>query len=327
LHLLEWIEVLIEGRLDVTIVHPTGRLDVIPEGAAGQEVPGGSGAWDRLLFEQRRLPSAATRLDCSALLVSAGSAPIRSKLPVIALGGAVPDDTFGGLMDKLRRAFGRAGSVGAALTLLHDDLVSMPDDQARIPPFVFPAFAAQTELIPLDYVLCFGIRYEDVPIALASWTWVDGSLGDTYPLLFAGCSAQAELRIRAEARELDVSESIEFKTQVSRQDLPSLYANAAALLSVSFNAWGQPLRWALAAGVPVAGMRTAQAASIVQEAGYLVAAGDTRALGAACLSLLVQEDLADKLRAKGKQIAHRFSQAGSREQILALIRDAAGGRV
>jgi hypothetical protein len=46
--------------------------------------------------------------------------------------------------------------------------------------------------------------------------------------------------------------------------------------------------------------------SILGDAGYLVPDGDTRALGAACLSLLVQDELAESLRVKGRRRATTY---------------------
>jgi len=82
--------------------------------------------------------------------------------------------------------------------------------------------------------------------------------------------------------------------------LPALYRGATVFLHLGFTANGQELRWALATGTPVAGVKTPAAAAILGEAGYLVGDGDARTLGAACLTLLVERD----------EMGRRLGQAG-----------------
>jgi glycosyltransferase involved in cell wall biosynthesis len=153
-------------------------------------------------------------------------------------------------------------------------------------------------------VLCYDTNPEDIRTALAAWTWVDGSLGDTYPLQFLNWDPQVEELIATTAAEFDVAESV--MTRPTTTVLSQLYREAAAFLSVRALAWGQPFRWALASGVPVAAFESSSVNSILGDAGYLVPDGDTRALGAACLSLLVQDELAESLRVKGRRRATTY---------------------
>jgi hypothetical protein len=324
LHLLEWIEALMEGSFEVTVLLPPGEPADLPGDARSHEVSIGSGDWGRMLFEQRGLPAAATRLGCDALLLIGDTAPVSSNVPVIALADLSLEARRGGALERLRRALGRAGSRGAAATLIYEDLPPAqisPPPQRPFPPFMSRGFSEQLDVAMTSYVLCHGIHLADIPVAIAAWTWVEGSLGDTYPLLFAGCDPELEQQIRRSAKTLGISDSVEFKPEISLQDLPALYRQAAAFLAVSFTAWGQPLRWSLAAEVPVAGVRSAQSSSILREAGYLIPSGDARALGAACLSLLVQEDLSGELRKRGRQIARGFAGAETREHVAGIVQE------
>ena len=61
-------------------------------------------------------------------------------------------------------------------------------------------------------------------------------------------------------------------------------------------ATAQEMRRALASGVPVAGFASSGVERVVADAGHPVPARDTRLLGAAVITLLTQDDVADNRR-------------------------------
>lgn len=322
MHLREWLAVLTGSDLQLTVLHPAGNLSGLPEGVEIHALPQRSGPWATLRYEQFDQPRAAARLGCDALLIWEGGAPIAARLPIVALPGALPAGPAAGVLRSLQRAAGRAGRSVAHRVLYPGDgppPAGSPGHARPFPPFVSAGFARLSPGGSKTYVLCYGLRRQYVALALAAWTWVDGSLGDTYPLLFLGVEPELEQFVRIVAAELDVTDSIEFRPQVQLDSLPGIYREAAAYLGVGRSAWGQPLRWALAAGVPIAAVEDPTSAAIVRQAGYLAPAGDARALGAACLSLLVQEDLADRQRTRGLQIAAAYSGATPIDQLRRLL--------
>lgn len=323
----EWIEALPADDLRLTVLHPSGSLPELPNGIEGQEVAESAGTWGRLRYEQLGLPRAAAQLGCDVLLVMDGGAPIAARVPVAALAPAEHSEPGAGVVATLRRAAGRAGRSVAQLVLVPGDACAgdgRPRRQRAFPPFVSPAYAELPERGRQLHVLCYGMQRAQVGLALAAWTWVDGSLGDTYPLLFLGVDAELERFIRMVAAELDVHESIAFQREFEPAALAPLYHDAAAYLGVDGAGWGQPLRWALAAGVPVAAVEGEQQSSILGDAAYLAPPGDARALGAACLSLLVQENLADRLRQRGRRTAAAYSGPDPVAALRALLHEAAG---
>lgn len=301
---------LVERRLRLTVLHREGTTPALPSGVEGHAIRARSGAWGTLGYEQFQQPRAAARLGCELLFVPEGGAPIAARMPIAALPADRPPRAGRGPLATLRRAAGQAGRGVAGLTLYPGDVPSYAEARRRArpyPPFVSPGFRGAEPDRTSEYVLCHGVRRNEVALALAAWTWVEGSLGDAYPLLFLGLDPELEQFIRIAAAGLDVSDSIAFHAEVDLDSLPGLYRRAAAYLGVGLHAWGQPLRWSLAAGVPVAAEHSAAAASILGEAGYLAPRGDARALGAACLSLLVEEELADRLRERGRRIAQAYA--------------------
>lgn len=312
-HILEIIATLLpDGRVGrVSLIQPTGEAVDLPASVERLVLKASPTSWGRLLFEQRSLPRAAKRAGCDAVIYPYATAPLVSPLPVAVLLGGAEYASEAGPLERLRRSLGRAG-LGGAMNLVLDDLparISADAGGIRLKPFVGDGFrptedadaqVRQRYELEAGYVLCYGLEAVDVPLLLAAWTWVDASLGDAYPLVFAGLEASQARPARGRARSLGVSESVRFIDSIKLADLPAVYRGAQAFLHPGHTRSGQELRWALATGVPVAAAETAFTDSILQQAGYLTPVGDSRALGAACLTLLVErEQVAEPLRQKG----------------------------
>ncbi len=124
-------------------------------------------------------------------------------------------------------------------------------------------------------------------------------MGDTVPLTFLGADATLTTEIHSIASVLDIEASVRTQSEVTYDDLPTLYERAAAYLGTDFEADGQALRWALASGTPVVGLKTPDFESVLGGAAYLVPPGDSRSLGAACLTVLIQERVSEPLRERG----------------------------
>jgi len=308
-------------------VHPQGELPELPPGVRSQPVRPIRRGWERLQYDQIALPRAAAEVGAQVLLILGEQVPLRARMPIAAVPPILPQPPTGVGFEMLRRAAGGAGLRGASSVLMAADLARETDPKRLYTPFVSPAFlrpevkSAGPERLR---VLCYDSDPIDIRRALAAWTWVDGSLGDTYPLQFLSWDPQLDELISATAAEFGVAESV--VAGPPSGNLSQVFREAAAFLSVRPLAWGQPFRWALASGTPVAAFESLAASSIVGDAGYLVPDGDTRALGAACLSLLVQEELAESLRGKGQRRAAAYSDRPPTELITELADQAMSAR-
>ena len=306
-HLLEWLGGLSDPETTVSLVHPQGDLPELPPGVRSQPVRPIRRGWERLQYDQIALPRAAAEVGAQVLLILGEQVPLRARMPIAAVPPILPQPPTGVGFEMLRRAAGGAGLRGASSVLMAADLARETDPKRLYTPFVSPAFlrpAVKSAGPERLRVLCYDTDPQAIRRALAAWTWVDGSLGDSYPLQFLSWDPRMGELIHAMAAEFDVADSV--SAGPPTHDLAKLYREAAAFLSVRPLAWGQPFRWALASGVPIAAFESPAAGSIVGDAGYLVPDGDTRALGAACLSLLVQEELAESLRVKGQRRAAAY---------------------
>jgi glycosyltransferase involved in cell wall biosynthesis len=149
---------------------------------------------------------------------------------------------------------------------------------------------------------------------------VEGSTGEAAPLVLLGVEPAAERAILVQASALGVENTVRILPPVPLDELPELFRGAAAYLSADPEADGQPLRWALSCGVPVAGLSLPEPVAILGQAGYLVQPGNARRLGAACLTLLVEEQVAAGLRDKGLARAEAYRGRGPLEAWLRVFR-------
>ncbi len=320
-HLLEWIGGLPGPETNVSLVHPEGELPELPPGVRSRTAGPVRREWDRLRYDQITLPRAAAQAGADLLLIFSDGVPLKARIPIAAVPLIGPQLSAAGIVEMLRKAAGRAGLRGANNILIAADLDGAAHSGRRYPPFVSPPFlrpGLESAGAERRQVLCYDTNPEDIRLALAAWTWVDGSLGDTYPLQFLSWNPEVEELIARTAAEFNVAESV--MTRPPTKQLSQLYREAAAFLSVRTLAWGQPFRWALASGAPVAAFDSPSANSILGDAGYLVTKGDTRRLGAACLSLLVQDELADSLRIKGLRRAAAYRERAPIEMITELAK-------
>jgi hypothetical protein len=337
LHLSEWLEAMAAADPDLrlSLVHPEGQLPPLPEVIYLQPAAVKLSAWGALRYQQRELPRLARALGADLLFIPRPAAPLASPVPVAALLHASPGPRPASALARLRRALGAAGAAGAACRLVLADLPTAGPGArgaAGVPPFVGSGF------LPLDtsgpsvpvrfglapgYVLCCGLQVEQLPLLLAAWTWVEGSIGDAVPLALLGLNPSAEQGARARASELGIETSLKILPPAALADLPDLYRGATAYLSLGPVSNGQPLRWALSCGVPVAGLNSPETGSILGEAAYLVPPGEARRLGAACLTLLVEEQVATALRQKGLGRATAYHGRGPLEAWLRVFRSAA----
>ncbi len=318
-------------EIRVTLVVPAA-FEVSLPGVQVHALPVPLTPWGRLRFEQRHLPRLARALGADLLLALEPAAPLVAPVPVAAPRQDLRVTPASSALDRLRRAMGLAGAQAAAEVGFADLLAPGPQG---LPPFVASGFRptmdpqdhARLERLGLEtqaFVLCHGALARDIPLLLAAWTWVDGSLGDQVPLAFLGLEASLAEEVLERARDLDVHESVRVLPPLALEDLPALYRGAAALFHPGHTAGGQELRWALATGTPVVGVESQATAAVLGEAAYLTPP-DARALGAALLSVLVNpEEVARPLREKGLLRAAAYHGEAPRQALLERLRRAVG---
>lgn len=320
LYLLELATVLHQPRVvEITLVVP--RSARLPKGFDLDRVhlPVAASQWQRLRREQFWLPGLAAERRADLVLAPMDAVPLRSRVPIAAVGIKRPQADRIGVGGRLRRAIGLAGLRGVPLLWL-EDLSDQGLDGERaiaLPPFVDNRFrptaaAADSQVtsawgLPAEYVLAWGETLRDAHLLLACWTWVEASLGASHVLALLLPDPAYQAPLAELASQLGLEGSVRFLDAPTLDDIPSLMRGARAMLHSGRTLTGQELRWAMACGLPIAAMQTLGASSVVGECAFLTQLDDPRSLGAACLTLLVERDeVARPLRDKGLMRARSY---------------------
>jgi hypothetical protein len=322
LDLLERIPTLAPGAR-LTLVAPPGEVPELPAAAGLARTPRRRARWEQVWYEQHDAPRAAAAAGADLLLLTGPAAPLRSPVPVAALLTRDPQGVRAGLPERLRDTLAATGLAGAALRVAWADLPPDLDAGARLqrlPPAMSPSFhAPEIESTGAGYVLTHLASAQDAPALLAAWTWVEAGVGDAVELRVCGALDEEALAGQARALGLD---TVRFQPLAEAAQLPRLYGAAEAVLSAGAGG-GWDLRWAMARGTPLAAFDTPIASAVVGPGGYLVPPGDARALGAACLTLLVEPDVARALRARALERAEAYRGAQPLRALWAALEAAA----
>lgn len=280
-----------------------------------------SDAWSSLRFEQWEFPRMAKTAGMDLLLYPRSNVPLISPVPYVCFGGMRAHRPPYRFAERIARALGAAGRAGAAAVLWpNDGAVETHAPNTRLyAPFVPQVFTPERSptdkeireiyALPNDYVLVHGD--ENLEAVLAAWTWVVSGMGEYYSLLFLASRGEVDAPSLSQAENSGISETIQVIHRCDPEHVAGIYRQASIFLSLGGDGSGYTERWALASGVPIAGFRTFQNEGILGEAGYLVEPNQTRSLGGAVLSILVQAELADELREKGFQKASAYQSEGA----------------
>lgn len=338
---------------EVHVVAPVGPAETMPilTTATLHPVKCGASNLDKVRFEQMLFPAACRRLKAEVAHVPYWGPPLASPAPiVVTIHDVIPrvlPQYRGDRRVQLYTALASAAAQGASLILTdseaskHDIARELNIAAEKIRVVYLAADARYTAngdwqvdepirkkygLEPEGgYALYFGgfdVR-KNVRGLLSAWTWAAGSIGQTTPLVIGGGLPKPDGTFfedfPALAQELGVADSVKFIGPVEEADKPALYRGASVFLYPSrYEGFGLPPLEAMACGVPVVASSASSLPEVVGTAGYLIPPDDTRTLGAALLTCVVEPTVADDLRARGLAQAKKFSwEQTARETVAA----------
>jgi glycosyltransferase involved in cell wall biosynthesis len=292
----------------------------------------------KVLFEQDMVPRAARAYRADMLHVPYWAPPLRSPVPiVVTIHDIIPlvlKAYRGGPLVSAYTGLVSAAARGATLILTDSDasrndiisrlnispdrirtiyLAADPKFTDRVDPIDYAALRKNHDLAE-DYVLYLGgfDARKNIEAALQTYTWAQGALGDTYPLVIAGNLPDRHDAFfhdpRVIAKQIEVENVVRFIGAVSEEDKVALYQQARAFLYPSiYEGFGLPALEALACGVPVVGSNASSIPEIVGDAGMLVDPHDARAMAGALIAVCTEDALHDDLSERALKQAARFS--------------------
>jgi len=258
-------------------------------------------ARDRGDWEQNRLQALAAEHDAAAIHTTARAASLLGRVPTLVS----PGEYFDAAAGRGRMAAAQAhGGLARAHLLWPSDLPAPTHSGALLPlpPFATEVAGSLPANTPEEFVLYHGSGEPQVLLRLLkAWTWAAGSTGELYPLVVAGLDRQQTQWLQEQLPIFDLQEFVH-SVQASPAELHALLRGCTAFIHPEPPpAWGSSLRQALAYSKAIVGVQEPLSEAMAGPAGYLVTANDTRALGAAIITVVVEEGVRATLEQQATQ--------------------------
>jgi glycosyltransferase involved in cell wall biosynthesis len=176
--------------------------------------------------------------------------------------------------------------------------------------------------MPESYILYHGpTTQEELYHLFDAWRWASGAIGEYYPLLVIGIPNSKIPGMETWIEKLGFGGTVGLAPPLSAKALAALYRGCSALFHPAhISPWSIPLRLGLAYARPIVAQETPWSDAIVGPAAYLVAPGDdgyanSRALGAALTTVIVEESLADELSQAARQRTAKWDGAAFADEL------------
>jgi glycosyltransferase involved in cell wall biosynthesis len=291
----------------------------------------------RLSWEQAHLPRLAQQFQAGWIHTCQLSLPWLPGAAVSASPAEWRLEHFGqvtnlsaptGVIERLRQSLGWGGLSRARAVFWPSDLPQPATSLALrpVPPLVHPLFCngvlpESFSGIPENFFLYHGpLDPAEIERLLAAWSWAAAPLGGDFSLLIYGVPAAQRPMIEEQAGQAGLADSLNLVAPLTPPQLAALYHACSALFQTGpVSPWGDPIRHALACGKPVVASAGAWQEALVGPAAYLVDENDTRKLGAALLTVVVEADLADELSAAALERAALWTPESYWEKVLQFV--------
>lgn len=230
---------------------------------------------------------------------------------------------------RLGDALGQGGQARLQRLFWPDDLPAPESNISlvRLPRIIHPAFlpsASSTDSallaglgLPDSYLLYHGpLGSIDVNRLLNAWCWAAPAVGEYYPLLIAGVDQRLQSVLLPAIRDARCESTVHLLPPLGVASLAALYRGCSALIHPTIDSpWDGAISLAMACHKPVVALATPWSDALVGPAGYLVKAGEkqstSRLLGAALITVIVEENVAESL---AEQAAKRAAAWSSEKQ-------------
>lgn len=341
LHLLALLHALPESVKPVVLLpgEPPGWL---PRGVEIRSAPTAGADIGRWRWSRKILPELVKESKADLLHLTAPQPALFSSTPAV-LSPAAPqlsslrrNRPAGGrsLVARLLEASAPGGASRLRGVFWPRDLAGVQELIPSSRTFILPTEpwpvlspAAPVAGLPERYVLyCASLGDSSLEVLLEAWRWAAGPLGSEAALLVVGVEAGAAEKLARLAGQAGLGDSLRVLDGSGPVELLSLIQRSAAVLHLGEAApWGDVLRLALAAGAPVVGEEGELVNAMAGPAAYLAPAGDGRGLGAALITVVLEESVADGLLQAAQQSRAEWQDARFGEQLWGAYRQVLEG--
>jgi glycosyltransferase involved in cell wall biosynthesis len=313
--------------------------------------------WERLRWEQSILPSLAGRLGANLVHLTMPNPALFGRVPSVISptglweGPGVEDRAgetsasgeFTGnseprsIIDRLRRSLGQGGMTHARGLFWPSDLPYPEEKQSslapviRLPPVIHASFSppsmfASEDLsaleLPETFVLYHGPRSTHaLQRLLNAWSWAANVIGEQTPLVLLGMQDADQARLKRLLPGYLFGQTVRAVAPVALSSVAEIYRACAALFHpAAISPWGSPVRHALACGRPVVAAENGLIDALVGPAAYLAPIDDARALGAAVITAIVEEEVFEHLSQAALQRAAAWDRTAFAHALLTAYR-------
>lgn len=286
--------------------------------------------WGRLRWEQHTLPHMVKETGAQLLHLFSQHSPLLNTSPtVISPTGLNFNKDIStkislnqGIVSKFRESAGQGGLTLARAILWPSDLpeptTSVP--VKTLPPCVHPDFSFQSGQngskfnlieglgLPKTFILYHGpLDDRNLQRLLSAWSWAAGPIGAYYPLVILGKGAKIQEGLTRLLEQYDLENTVQALPFISPSVIPTIYNACTTLFHPApVPPWGGPIRQSLACGKPVVAMESDFVEAMVGSGAYLVSGQDTRQLGAALITSVVEDSIAESLSQIARQQSHSW---------------------
>jgi len=305
----------------------------------------------KVWFEQITFPRACRRVGADVAHVPYFGSPLGPGVPtVVTIHDLIPmilPEYRGNWRVRLYTSLAAASAQQASLILADSQAsrrdilrkLAVPESRVRVvylapAPHFQPAQTWQQIVdikkkynLPEDFVLYLGgyDARKNLNALLHAFTWVSGTLHDSFPLVLAGKiptqdSALFPNPLRM-ARELGIEQFVVTPGWIAEEDIPLLYAAAAVFVYPSrYEGFGLPVLEAMACGTPVVTTNAASIPELAGPAAFQLDPSDTKHIAAPILRLCTEEDSRDDLIERGFAQVEKFSWQKTAQETLQAYR-------
>lgn len=315
---------------------PGERPPWLPADLPTHILPAAGNPWDAVRWEQLDLPRLAARLGALIHVPRARPAFFARVPRVISPTSEDPSGHPAGVPGRVASALAQGAMSRVQAVLWPEDLPAPAGRAAihRLPPCVHPAFLHADEApadlaayaLPPEFVLYHGpLDERTVGGLVTAWSWAAGAISTLYPLVVVGADAESQARLHARLTPLNLRETVVVLPKTPPDVLPAVYgASRAVFHPAPISPWGGALRAAMVSGRPIVAAENPISDALVGAAAYLVPAAKPRRLGAALITVLVEEEVADRLARAGEARAAAWEMDRYGERLLSVYRQLAG---